>query len=63
MRKLLLILAALLAINASMDAKKVKVKMSPQQKAFAKQHKKAVKKMQKARKAPKHRQVVHQRVN
>jgi biopolymer transport protein ExbD len=59
MRTVLLVLCALLMMGATMEAKKVKVKTPASQKAFAKQHKKALKQMQKSRKAPKH----HQRVN
>lgn len=59
MRTVLLVLCALLLVGGSMEAKKARVKAPPSQKAFAKQHKRALKQMQKSRKAPKH----HQKVN
>ncbi len=61
MRTLLLVFCALLAMSASMEAKK-KTKLPASQKtAAAKQHRKANKKYQKSRKAPKHQH--RQRVN
>lgn len=59
MRTVLLVLCALLLVGGSMEARKVKVKTPPSQKAFAKQHKRAFKQLQKSRKPPKH----HQKVN
>ena len=59
MRNLLLVFCALLVMSGSMEARK-KVRVPASQKTtMAKQHKKALKKYQKSRKAPKH----HQRVN
>lgn len=58
MRTLLVVFCALLMMSASMEAKK-KVKVPASQKTFAKQHKKALKKYQKTRKAPKHKQRVN----
>ena len=59
MRKLLLVLCALLLVTASMEAKK-KVKTPAWQKTpAARQQRTRLKQLQKNRKAPKHRQKVN----
>jgi len=59
MRTLLLVFCALLIVNLSLEAKAKRRTPAAQTTATAKQHQKALKKYQKSRKAPKHRQKVN----